>query len=169
MIINFGWLINDKIAGFGYASGINYQWERDDNELVTDIESLSAVGIQALVSLTEHPLQECVSEKFTYLHLPIEDMHPPTYNDIVLFIDFTKKMESQKKSLGVHCHAGLGRTGTMLACYLVYKGESPQAAIEQVRRKRPGSIETLDQEEAIIAYAEAIKKQKSKELLLNLN
>ena len=58
----------------------------------------------------------------------------------------------------VHCMAGVGRTGTMLAVYLVKsRGLSAQQAIQEVRRQRPGSIETQSQEEAVFIYTEYIK------------
>ena len=57
----------------------------------------------------------------------------------------------------MHCGAGMGRTGTMLACYLVGKGYSFQDALAHVRQRRPGSVETLEQEGVIRDYAEYLK------------
>jgi atypical dual specificity phosphatase len=42
--------------------------------------------------------------------------------------------------VAVHCIAGLGRTGTILACFLVREGMSADEAITAIRRWRPGSI-----------------------------
>jgi atypical dual specificity phosphatase len=40
----------------------------------------------------------------------------------------------------------------MLACYLVSKGYSASDAIEEVRIRRPGSLETIEQEEVVLKY-----------------
>jgi ADP-ribosyl-[dinitrogen reductase] hydrolase len=50
----------------------------------------------------------------------------------------------------MHCYAGLGRTGTIAARLLVEHGMRPDVAIAQVRKIRPGSIETLEQEDYVL-------------------
>jgi protein tyrosine phosphatase domain-containing protein 1 len=53
----------------------------------------------------------------------------------------------EKKRVAVHCHAGLGRTGLTIACFLVACGEAATAtqAVEMVRAARPGSLQTQAQ------------------------
>ena len=52
----------------------------------------------------------------------------------------------EKKKIAVHCHAGLGRTGLAIACFLVFHGEASAAhAVEMVRRHRPGAVQTKAQ------------------------
>ncbi len=53
----------------------------------------------------------------------------------------------------VHCSSGYGRSGTMAACYLVAEGRSPEEAIREMRRLRPGAIETDEQEAMVRAWA----------------
>ena len=53
---------------------------------------------------------------------------------------------------------GHGRTGTMLACYLVKtRGMSGADAILETRRLRPGSIETAEQERAVVQFYQRTK------------
>ncbi|GAC1577318.1 MAG: hypothetical protein NVS4B1_05400 [Ktedonobacteraceae bacterium] len=61
---------------------------------------------------------------------------------------------SLKNSLPIvaHCEAGLGRMGTVLAGYLTTCGLPAQEAIDVIRKLRPGSIETEEQEAIIYEY-----------------
>ena len=54
--------------------------------------------------------------------------------------------------VAVHCLAGRGRTGTVLAAYFVHRGLPAREAIQKVRDLRPGSIEVPEQEDAIRAF-----------------
>ena len=141
MIRNFSWLIEDEIAGMAKPESSVY-----------DFEFLKEKGLEAIVSLTEHPLSEVLIEEFGFSvkHLPVRDFQPP--KQIKDFVEFAKNARSEGKKLVVHCDAGIGRTGTLLACYLVSKGYSAADAIEEVRMKRPGSIETIEQEKVVLRF-----------------
>ena len=67
------------------------------------------------------------------------------------------------QAVAVHCLWGIGRTGTMLACYLV-KGMNLTAeqAIQDVRVQRPYSIETYEQEELLYQYHKYVQSSKQK-------
>ena len=57
----------------------------------------------------------------------------------------------------MHCTLGMGRSGTMLACYLVKTTHcDAQQAIKIVREKRPGSIETEWQERLVQEFSESL-------------
>ncbi|MGR3317940.1 MAG: dual specificity protein phosphatase 23 [Candidatus Anammoxibacter sp.] len=146
LFLNFSWLIKDEIAGM--AKPVS---------LVSDFKFLKSSDIGAIVSLTERPLQPSVIEEFgfEYTHIPVVDFTVPTSDQIDAFVRFSKDLRLKEKKIAVHCDAGMGRTGTMLAVYLVSsKGYTAKDAISEVRKKRPGSIETSEQEDVIYKYEE---------------
>ena len=60
---------------------------------------------------------------------------------IVQVLRFT--VVEQGKKVAVHCHAGLGRTGLAIACFLIYAYHYSAAdAVGLVRKQRPGSVQT---------------------------
>lgn len=148
---NFSWVIQNEIAGMARPVSV-----------VSDLEFLKDNGIEAIVSLTELPLHKTLIEEFgfEYKHIPVADLTSPTQEQIEEFVTFVNNLISSKKKIVVHCDAGIGRTGTMLACYLVNKGRSAKNAITEVRKKRPGSIETMEQEDTITRYEERILKKR---------
>ena len=55
----------------------------------------------------------------------------------------------------LHCHGGLGRTGTIAARLLIEFGEEARAAIDKVRAARYGAIETREQEEYVLGLGKS--------------
>ncbi|NWY34460.1 DUS23 phosphatase, partial [Pheucticus melanocephalus] len=52
---------------------------------------------------------------------------------------------------------GHGRTGTLLACYLCKEQHLAAGdAIREIRRLRPGSIETSEQEQAVLRFCQCL-------------
>ncbi|MEK6729018.1 MAG: dual specificity protein phosphatase 23 [Planctomycetota bacterium] len=150
---NFSWIIQDEIAGMARPLSV-----------VTDLEFLKDNGIYAIVSLTETPLHKTLIDEFgfEYKHIPVVDFNSPTQEQIDEFIAFTNNLAVSRKRIVVHCDGGMGRTGTMLACYLVSKGSRGIDAITEVRNKRPGSIETLEQEDTVLKYEERLLRRRDR-------
>ena len=112
-------------------------------------------GIQILLTLSEdRPRRDWVDAAgLLVVHVPIIDMDAPTQEQLDHCVSTLRRARSQGMGVAVHCTAGLGRTGSILAAYFVAQGFTPTAAIARVRELRPGSIETADQEEAVIEFA----------------
>ena len=122
---------------------------------------LADEGIQAVVSLDEAGLDPATVQEFemVYLHSPVTDFSVPSPAQALSVVNFIDDCAIQQMPVVVHCAAGIGRTGTLLACWFVKQGMAPDKAIDHVRRKRPGSIETLEQEDFIHEFAELLSKQ----------
>lgn len=146
--LNFSWLVKNKIAG--------HREPTSDEEL----QYLKDCGVRTLVRLVEKHLSQVTSEQvarvgFTELHSPIPDFSAPSISKIEQILDFIRDSVAEGRAVGVCCGHGYGRTGTILACYLVSKGWAADEAIGEVRLKRPGSIETETQEETIRLFADS--------------
>ena len=111
-------------------------------------------GVQLLISLCEDaPERSWLNEAGLFsMHIPVEDMHPPTQKQIELCMSAIDKVHTRGIGVGIHCGAGLGCMGTMLACYFVKKGMSASAAVAHVRKIRPGSIETPETGAGAVSY-----------------
>ncbi len=120
-----------------------------------DLHWLRAQGIELLLSLTEdRPRRDWVEEaNLLVYHEPLEDMEAPTQEQLDRCVSAILKATERNMGVAVHCGAGMGRTGVVLACYLVAKGATAQNAIARVRRLRPGSIETDEQADAVVEFA----------------
>jgi len=118
-------------------------------------------NIDVVITLTESPLNLALVEEFglEYHHLPIRDFAAPRPEQVDRFVEIIEKARTAGRKVVVHCLAGRGRTGTMLACYLVSRGRSPEEALKEVRALRPGSVETKEQEQAVRAYARRLGRK----------
>jgi atypical dual specificity phosphatase len=143
VLLNFSWLEDDGIAGCAYPN--------DDAALA----DLAALGISVVINLAERGHDPIALDRhgLVELHLPVADFTPPTPEQLEAGVAAIERARGAGRRVAVHCAAGLGRTGTLLAAYLVRGGMAPAEAIGRVRAVRPGSIETPDQRAAVEAYA----------------
>ncbi len=95
---------------------------------------------------------------FEYVFIPVKDFAAPKLEDIVRFVAFIRGMLGQNKPVVVCCGAGIGRTGTMLAAYLVGLCMSPEEALMEVEDKRGIGVESDAQREAVYEYARQMGK-----------
>jgi len=118
---------------------------------VPHLDWLSSEGISVIVNLTERPYQD---DRFRIHHIPVKDGTAPAAEQIRKFCDVVERALDANSRVYVHCAAGCGRTGTMMACYLIYRDRlDPLEALHRVREVRPCSVETEAQAEAVLEWA----------------
>ncbi len=159
---NFSWVIENRLAGSGLPLTIDqFRWLLDHSitsivtvrEVPLPTEWLRAPNEARTVRNSES------SSVINYLHLPVEDYKAPTIEQLKSAISFIEnEIRSNKSAVLVHCAAGKGRTGTILAAFLL-KSEhlSVEETIKKLRRLRPGSIQTQVQEQILYQYADCLK------------
>ena len=143
---NFSWLIENKLAGCGMPTTIN------------ELNWVFEQGVKSIVTMTEDSLPESWVKETKYLHVPTEDLTAPDIEQIEEAVDFIYERINNNDPVMVHCAAGIGRTGTILACYLIkYQKYSAKDAIEKVRKERPGSIQSEQQEIVVGLYEKHVR------------
>lgn len=104
--------------------------------------------------MTQRSLPKDWTGETSYLHLPTVDMTAPTRENIDIATEFMHEHVKDGRPVMVHCAAGLGRAGTILACYLVkYHDKTAGEAMADLRRIRPGSVQSKEQEMAVHMYS----------------
>ena len=121
------------------------------------LAALSASGVRLLVNLHGRPHDPARLGRhgLREVHLPVEDFAAPSLPQLERGVEAIAGALAAGEAAAVHCGGGLGRTGTLLACYLLAGsgGLGAAEAIGRVRSLRPGSVETPAQVRAVEAWA----------------
>jgi atypical dual specificity phosphatase len=143
----FSWLIENKLAGSAIPTSID------------EVKWLLEQGVKSIVTVREEPLDESWMKDVNYLHVVSNDMGVPEFDDLIHAVDFIHRRITNNEPVLVHCLAGMGRTGTVLACYLVkYQNMSADEATQKVREERSGSIQSYSQEEVIFRFEKSLRR-----------
>lgn len=113
-----------------------------------DLMALKTVGVTMLITLTrgDLPQAKLAEHGLRNLHLPIYDREAPSVNQLrMLAIRMTRLLE-QGEVLCVHCRAGLGRTGTVVAGWLIHQGGTAEAALQRLRDIDKEYVQSAHQE-----------------------
>lgn len=136
------------------------------SDLERDLSKIKSLGVDTIVCLMEWKefkrlnildYAKTVQESgMIFYHLPIQDMKIPKKDEIMAFIpDLINSFTNGHKIL-IHCKEGLGRAGTICACFLTHFDYNYSQAIATVRRLRPGSILTIYQEQFVQSYCRSL-------------
>lgn len=114
-----------------------------------DLAALRTVGVTMLITLTRRdlPAEALARHGLRNLHLPIYDREAPTGAQLKMLAKRMSDLIRRGEVLAVHCRAGLGRTGTVVAGWLIREGLTAEAAIARIRGIDPQYVQTQEQED----------------------
>jgi cyclin-dependent kinase inhibitor 3 len=161
--------------GFCPAPG---RWQIDltlqpGRRLDEDLASLCACGTTTLVVLLEEwemariGLAELIEHArragLEVLWYPIPDGTAPSDLDsAALLVERILERLAARRTVVVHCHGGVGRSGAIAAATLVAAGAHPERALELVRRERPLAATAPGQEEFVREFEGAWERRRAR-------
>jgi atypical dual specificity phosphatase len=118
-------------------------------------------GVSLLINLDKAPHDPAQLERHGLLemHLPVPDRAPPSLDQLDVAIQSMSEVISAGHRVAIHCSSGLGRSGTLAACYLVHLGATPREAMERIRSIRFGSIPEPSQVRTLVRYGRRMQGQ----------
>ena len=144
----FVWVEMGRLAGSGYpASRSQVEW-------------LAKAGVRSILSLTEQPLPAAWTEGLDLVagHVPMADHQPPSVEAMEKGVSFIRGELEAGRPVLVHCLAGEGRTGCVLAAYLIRTRRiGADEALAALRRVKPEFVEWR-QEQAVRAFGAEQKR-----------
>lgn len=132
------------------------------------IETFRKAGVTCFLDLTEprdglNPYEPWLADgdagTMRRLSFPIRDMSVTTPEKMRLILDALEKALADGECVYVHCWGGIGRTGTVIGCWLVEQGMTGREALAEIARLRAGipdewrdSPETREQRQMVAGW-----------------
>lgn len=141
------WITPHFLAG-------EYPGSRHEAEARQKIDAFLEAGVNFFIDLTEEvernvslkPYQKLLMEegqksghKVEYKRIPIRDVDVTTPETMTQILDTIDEALAADKTVYVHCWGGIGRTGTVVGCWLVRHGSTGEAAIQKIAELRKGT------------------------------
>jgi protein-tyrosine phosphatase len=119
-----------------------YPGSTSPDEAAQKVRDLEATGVTLFVDLTEdhelEPYAECCA-RARHVRLPIRDVDIPTEARMREIIETIREGVERGDVVYVHCWGGVGRTGTVIGCFMREDGLDPPAVLERIRELRTGT------------------------------
>ena len=138
---------------------------RGGESLLNEIRALKEEGLEVIVSLLTKEEDEeinlleerevCEELELQFIQFPINDVSVPASSAATLeLVNRLDEFLSKGRNVGIHCRAGVGRSGMIAAGLLMMRGLSPEKALEQVSNARGVIVpQTDEQREWLVEFA----------------
>ena len=147
-----------------------YPGSEDPDKAAAKVARLQEAGVDFFLDLTEAgeggllPYQHVIEGTgATYRRFPIADWSCPARHEMSSILDTIDAAIADGRTVYVHCWGGIGRTGTVVGCYLVRHGWTADAALTQIGAWRDGtpdghrtSPETPEQKRFVLGWSEKV-------------
>ncbi len=149
----FLWLHAGRLAGTPMP-GVFHPVEYDTDALVR-------MGVTVLVSLTQvEPDIAALAARGLRVHRsPVPDMCAPSVTQAWGLCSWIEEQLTAGEVVAVHCRAGKGRTGAILASYLIWEGSDPLDALEAVRHIDARWVQSDEQVRFLERFAEVVRRR----------
>lgn len=155
------WVIPGRLAAGEYPG------DRWDEEAREKLRAFQEAGIDDFVDLTEegeyglNPYAPFLPATARHRRFPIPDMGVPSPTRMAAILDAIDASLAAGRGVYVHCFGGVGRTGTVVGCWLIRQGLSPHEALARIAAWRRGtpdghrpSPETAEQRAFVYQWGE---------------
>ena len=168
--LHSNWVTDDIVA-----SQRPFDWMFDDKEFDL-MQQFKDRGIGAIFNLTEpgehshcgsgkvleagftYTPEKVMTAGIKYFNFSWKDMTAPSLEDALPILRTAVTELERESKIFVHCHAGLGRTGLIIACVLVARDRiTADEAIEKVRANRPRALQTTSQMSFVREFAQQVR------------
>jgi hypothetical protein len=157
---NCYWVVPGKLLAGEYPGA------KGGGEAQAKIERHLATGITCFIDLTEpgelEAYEPLLGGRAMYRRFSIQDLNvPKDQGEMIEILDTIDQAVADDHTVYLHCWGGVGRTGTVVGCYLVRHGLQGSEALEQIAEwwrgvakayRIPGSPETLEQKTYVRAW-----------------
>ena len=129
-----------------------YPGSKSDREARQKLARLLDAGVTLFLDLTEsgeynlEPYAHFLTEPSLrrnghaiHRRRPIRDGGTPSVEEMCSILDTIDAALEEGHTVYVHCWGGIGRTGTVVGCYLVRHGMDAVAALDEIARLRAGT------------------------------
>lgn len=157
-----------------FAAG-EYPGHKNNSEARDKLRTLLTAGINRFIDLTDErdglePYAQIAREEAQLLGLPfdrephpVRDLSVPSREVMAKILDSIDEAIDRGKTVYLHCWGGIGRTGTVVGCWLRRQGYSGEEALAQIAAwwecvekypRRPKSPETPEQFQYVLDWTE---------------